>query len=206
MTFDFDITTYHKLNVIDTCSIWNILACPRIYSATIDASCYFSFTEYVHYECLFKKRSTCTPKSLQNKLKTEVDQKRFMKINLSIDDLQEISLLENRKKLGMGELSSIALAKKTKQVFFTDDKKARQLGEQILGKENVQTTPRLVGAFFYQRILADEDLNIILEQHKASLNSTWGDLTPFFKEIYKTSLERRALNSITNMNNLNSGT
>jgi len=69
MTFDFDITTYHKLNVIDTCSIWNIISCPRIYSATIDALCYFSFTEYVHYECLFKKRSNSTPKELQNKLK-----------------------------------------------------------------------------------------------------------------------------------------
>jgi len=111
-----------------------------------------------------------------------------MNCDISIDDLQEIEILNNRKRLGKGELSSIVFAKKTMQAFLTDDKKARSLGRSVLGSEYVQTTPHLVGYCFYKRYLVDSDFTVLIEEHKASLSGSWGDLSEFFKLAYEESL------------------
>jgi hypothetical protein len=111
-----------------------------------------------------------------------------MNCNITIDVLQEIGILENRKNLGKGELSSIVFAKKTKQAFLTDDKKARTLAKEVLGSEFVQTTPHLVGFCFYKRHLLDSDFNSLIAEHQVSLTSSWGDLSHFFQEAYEESL------------------
>lgn len=190
---NFDISIILKYNVVDCCSVWNILTSNRIYSAALEAGFQFLFSNYVEYECLYKKRESTTINGLRTKLKREISNKKFNCYKLSIDDLQEIAALEERKRLGIGELSSIALAKKTNQTFLTDDKKARQLGELILGKSKVQTTPRMVGVFFYHRLLTDSDLSIIIQEHQSSLTSKWGDLTRFFDVMHKESHRRRLI-------------
>jgi len=190
---NIDITNLYLYNVIDSCSVWNIISCPKIYNASLEAGCYYAFTYYVEYECLHKKRNKPKALRLITKLKEEMKGERFMRCNLTIDDLQEIELLENRKRLGLGELSSIALSKKTRQAFLTDDKEARKLGESVLGRQYVQTTPHIVGFFFYKRYLLDSDLAIILEQHKASLATNWGDLSEFFEDVYQESMRRRLI-------------
>lgn len=48
----------------------------------------------------------------RQQLREETRKKRFRCEHLSISDLQEIEILENRKKLCKGELSSIALQEK----------------------------------------------------------------------------------------------
>ena len=184
-----NITKLTLFNVIDSCSVWNILSSRLIFRASVEAGCYFSLTNYVSYECLFKKRKKEVEESIISSLKREIETKRFMNCNITIDDLQEISILENRKKLGKGELSSIVFAKKTRQAFLTDDRKARNLAIQVLGSEFVQTTPHLVGFCFYKRYLTDSDINILIAEHQTSLTSSWGDLSRFFREAYEESLK-----------------
>lgn len=190
---NFDISILLRHNVIDCCSVWNILTSNRIYSASMEAGFNFLFSNYVEYECLYKKRTGTNINDLRLKLKKEMEKKKINCFKLSIDDLQEIAALEERKRLGIGELSSIALAKKLNQTFLTDDKKARELGEIILGKHKVQTTPRIVGVFFYHRFLIDSDISVIIDEHQSSLTSKWGDLTRFFNDMYQESLRRRSM-------------
>jgi len=192
---NIDITTFKLLNVVDSCSIWNIVLSPKIYHASIEAKCYYSLTHFVEYECLHKVGKEPRDESKIKALKEEFDKNKFMRCSLSIDDLQEIDLLNNRKSLGKGELSSIALAKKTRQAFMTDDKRARSFGLQILGKSETQTTPHLVGYLFYNRYLTDGDFPIILKQHQSSLCKSWGDLTRFFQEVYDEAMRLRLLTS-----------
>lgn len=183
-----DITKLVLFNVIDSCSIWNVLSSPIIYQASIQAGCYYALTNYVGYECLYKKRKEKRDGVIIAKLEKEIAAKRFMNCNITIDDLQEIEILENRKNLGKGELSSIVFAKKTQQAFLTDDKKARTLAKEVLGGEFVQTTPHLVGFCFYKRHLLDSDFKALIAEHQSSLTSSWGDLSRFFTEAYEESL------------------
>ncbi|MGG7469661.1 hypothetical protein ACVVIH_04010 [Chryseobacterium arthrosphaerae] len=182
-----DITQLKLYNVIDSCSVWNLLLSPTIYQASIDAGCYYSVTNYVKYECVIKKRNTHRDDVAINKLQKEISLKRFTPCDISIDDLQEMEILENRKRLGKGELSSIVFAKKTKLAFMTDDKKARKLGNEVLGKDYVQTTPHLVGFCFYKRHLLDGDFHKLIDEHTATLRGSWGDLSIYFTEVYEAS-------------------
>jgi hypothetical protein len=184
-----DITQLKLYNVIDSCSIWNILLSPTIYKASIQAGCYYSLTNYVKYECLVKKRVNARDLGAVNKLHNEILKEKFVSCDITIEDLQEMEILQNRKKLGKGELSSIVFAKKAKLAFMTDDKKARKLGNEVLGKEYVQTTPHLVGYCFYKRYLLDGDYADLLTEHTSTLRGSWGDLSTFFKIAYETSLK-----------------
>lgn len=184
-----DITQLKLYNVIDSCSIWNILLSPTIYQASIVAGCYYSFTTYVKYECLIKKRIVSRNHTEVDKLQKEIDNNRFVSCDITIEDLQEMEILESRKRLGKGELSSIVFAKKARLAFMTDDKKARKLGNDVLGKEYVQTTPHLVGYCFYKRHLLDGDYANLITEHTSTLRGSWGDLSPFFKIAYETSLQ-----------------
>lgn len=184
-----DITQLKLYNVIDSCSVWNILLSPTIYQASLQAGCDYSFTNYVKYECLVKRRDNRRENTSIQKLQGEISKNRFTTCDISIDDLQEMEILENRKRLGKGELSSIVFAKKAKLAFMTDDKKARKLGNEVLGIDYVQTTPHLVGFCFYKRILLDGDFEILIKEHTSTLRGSWGDLTQFFKLAYEQSLQ-----------------
>lgn len=190
-----DVTEFHLYNIIDSCSVWNILSSSRLYSACNDAKCSFCFTAFVEYECLLKPRKLITEIDLKLRelLRKERARGKFTKCNITIGDLQEIQLLENRKKLGMGELSSIAFAKKTSLAFLTDDKTARNFADKILGNKRVQTTPHLAGFLFYSRILVDSDLDLIIEQHNSSVAHKWGQLDEFLRSVYHESLRLRLL-------------
>lgn len=183
-----NITKIHLVNITDSCSVWNILTSSVIYNASIQAGCFFALTNFVSYECLYKKRKQAHDEELVEKLEREISSGRFNKCGITIDDLQEIEILENRKRLGKGELSSIVFAKKTGQAFLTDDRKARNLGKEVLGTDYVQTTPHLVGFFFYKRHLVDADFATLIAEHKAALKSSWGDLSSFFEIAYNESL------------------
>ncbi len=195
---NIDITEFNLCNVVDTCSVWNILASSKIYSASVEAQCYFSFTKYVEYECLVKPRKSVSNQHLDlcKKLKSEIINKKIVSYDLTIGDLQEVKLLESRKKLGLGELSSIAFAKKTNQAFLTDDKAARKLGNEILGRNKVQTTPHLVGHLFFIGILIDSDLKLITSEHESSISNDWGKLSAFFQNVYEEGMKLKLLKRI----------
>lgn len=191
-----DPSQFHKLNVTDTCAIWNILSSKLLYMATKAAGCSFCCTNFVYYECLHKPRKTYTQEDieLQNRLRQAIQNGEFKTCHLELEDLQEIEILQKRKNLGKGELASIAFAKKTSQAFLTDDTKARKLAKEVMARQFVQTTPHLLGWLFFTNFLSDRDLQPIINEHKQHNRP----LSQCFTEMYNRALDYRAKLSIYN--------
>lgn len=186
-----DPSNFKKINVTDTCAVWNILSSRILFSASFTANCSFCITGFVFYESLIKPRTEITKEDyeLQSRLKHELKNKKILSHNLNIEDLQEIKILERRRNLGKGELSSIAFAKKINQAIITDDKKARNLAEQVLNHNFVQTTPQLLGWLFYTGNLSDHQKDEIIVEHE----NLKRPLAKYFNVMYERALEYRLM-------------
>lgn len=182
-------TRFHQLNVADTCAVWNVLSSQLLYARALAARCSFCCTRFVVYECLHKKRKSDSIEDteLQRRLRDETKKGRFSCHELDLEDLQDVQILESRKRLSLGELSSIAFAKKTQQAFMTDDQGARYLAESQMSIDRVQTTPQLFGWLLFIGVLQDADKNEIVGQHTAMKRP----LGRYFEEMYSWSLEQR---------------
>jgi vesicle coat complex subunit len=141
----FDPTIIDKVNVIDTCSIWNMISSDLLFSRSITRGCAYACTEYVKYESLLKprKNKSTYDTAFQDKLSSYLSNNSIKVCSLSIDDLLDVQLLENRRKLGMGELSSIAFARKIEHAFLTDDMKAKKLAIEVLGGTSISAAGSL---------------------------------------------------------------
>jgi predicted nucleic acid-binding protein len=141
-----------------------------------------------------RKNESESEKKLRRRLLKEKNKGvQFTDHYLDIEDLQEVAILENRKNLGKGELSSIIFAKKTRQAFMTDDKGARNLAESVIDNSMIQTTPHLLGWLFYSNILADSDKKDIIEEHSEFRSTQWGNLSKFFDIMYIRALKYRLM-------------
>jgi hypothetical protein len=187
-----DPSNFHSVNVADTCSVWNVLSSATLYSAAKEAHCEFCVTSFVRYECLNKPRQktpTAAETELMRRLVQEQGRGGFAAHSCDIGDLQAIKLLESRKRLGKGELSSIAFAMKIGQAVITDDMKARKLAESA-GHAHIQTTPHLFSWLIFKGRLGDSDKGTVIAQHKAMDRP----LAPHFETAYEMALQCR-LNS-----------
>ncbi|MCI0541618.1 MAG: hypothetical protein L0Z50_40990 [Verrucomicrobiales bacterium] len=186
-----DCSQFHLVNVIDTCAIWNVLSSQRLISAAKAAKCHFSATTFVYYEALHKPRTAATKEDveLQKCLQKEREAGLFGNCSLDISDLQEIDILERRIRVGKGELSSIAFAKKAGLAFMTDDQKARKLGSGVIGSSRVQTTPHLCGWLFFIGKLSDSDKSIVIHEHERY----GGPLRTHFETMYNEALRCRLM-------------
>lgn len=205
MVYELNPAHFHPYNVVDACSIWNILSSKTLYHSAISASsmCFFCCTKFVYYECLIRPRTneSAPEKKLRRRLVNERKKGvQFTDYYLEIEDLQEIEILENRKNLGKGELSSIIFAKKTRQAFMTDDKGARNLAESVIDNNMIQTTPHLLGWLFYSNILTDSDKKSIVEEHSEFRTTQWGNLSKFFEIMYKRALEYKLMHRYNGKN------
>jgi len=162
-----NVSIFHLSNVVDTCAIWNVLSSPRFFTAALGAGVGFAVTQVVVYECLFKarKQTSVSERRLQDRLSAAMRAAHVIAFGLDVDDLQMIAVLENRKRLGKGELSSIAFAIKTRQAVLTDDQKARKLAQQVLPEPGVQTTPHLLGWLLFNNKLMDHEKDLIVREH-----------------------------------------
>jgi predicted nucleic acid-binding protein len=163
---EIDPSSFHPVNVTDTCAVWNVLSSLRLYAAAKAAGCDFCMTAFVYYECLIKKRGEPkeTDKTLMERLRRAQRDGAFVAHASTIADLQRVAQLEQRKKLGKGELSSIAFAMKIGQAVMTDDQRARRLAHEV-GHAPVQTTPHLFGWLFFAGKLVEADKGAIIQQH-----------------------------------------
>ena len=186
-----DPSKFHLINVADTWSVWNVLSSARLHAAAKEAHCEFCITSFVRYECLTKPRRTSSPAEteLMRRLTQEQTRGGFAAHSCDIGDLQAIKLLESRKKLGKGELSSIAFAMKIGQAIITDDMKARKLAENS-GHALAQTTSHLFSWLIFKGRLGDSDKATVITQHQ----SMERPLTPHFEKAYEMALQCR-LNS-----------
>jgi len=181
--------SFHLVNVADTCSVWNILSSETLYALAQRNGCAFCVTEFVQYELLVKPRSSNKPEDieLRKRLAREQSGGAFGKHACSIDDLRAVSVLEERRKLGKGELSSIAFAMRIRQAFITDDRKAAKLARES-GHNLTQTTPHLLAWLSFNNFLSDVDSQAVLKQH-ANLN---GSLTRPFQDALDIARHCRA--------------
>jgi hypothetical protein len=181
-----DPSKFHLTNVVDTCSVWNILSSTRLRSAAKEARCDFCITSFVHYECMVKPRAAPTQADLELRRRLQAEQRggAFQAHSCGIADLQDVRVLAERKRLGMGEISSIAFAMKIHQAVLTDDQKARKLATDAR-HALVQTTPHLFSWLLFTRKLGDSDVPLVVSQHRAS----GGDLAPHLDRAYAMALE-----------------
>lgn len=181
-----DPSKFHLINVADTCSVWNVLSSARLHSAAKEAHCEFCITSFVRYECLVKPRKAPTEADheLRRRLVSEQSKGGFQAHSCGIDDLQDVTVLRDRKRLGMGEISSIAFAMKIRQAVITDDQKARKLA-QTAGHGLVQTTPHLFAWLIFTGRLGDSDHGVVASQHRA----LEGDLGPHLDTAYGLALQ-----------------
>lgn len=184
-----DPSKFHLINVADACSVWNVLSSARLHAAAKEAHCEFCITSFVRYECLTKPRKR-TPSSAETELMRRLTQEQrsggFAAHSCDIGDLQAVKILENRKSLGKGELSSIAFAMKIMQAVITDDKKARKLAEDS-GHVLTQTTPHLFSWLIFKGRLGDSDKVTVIAQHQAMARP----LAPHFETAYEMALQCR---------------
>ena len=186
-----DPSKFNPINVADTCSVWNILSSPHLNAVAKEAGCDFCVTSFVQYECLVKPRKLIlsNEQTLMDRLRAEQKRGAFQAYSCSIEDLQAIEVLEKRKKLGKGELSSIAFAMKIRQGFITDDRKALQLAKDS-GHMHAQTTPHLFSWLIFTSRLGDGDKAIVITQHIEAGRH----IAPHLQTAYEMALQCR-LNS-----------
>jgi predicted nucleic acid-binding protein len=182
-----DPRMFHLINVIDTCSIWNILSSRNLFSLSLHAKSNFTCTEFVFYECLYKPRKDFSEEDSELKRRFEQASKRgeFKIWHIEIDDLNDLAALNHRKKLSKGELSSMIFAKRINQAFLTDDQGARKLASQCLPTRMVQTTPHLFGWLVYIGLLYDHDKDAIIKEHEFFKRP----LKKYFEQVYAKALE-----------------
>ncbi len=181
-----DPSKFHLINVADTCSVWNVLSSARLHAAAKEARCEFCITSFVRYECLTKPRKSLThaEAELIRRLVQEQARGGFAAHSCDIGDLQVVKILESRKRLGKGELSSIAFAMKIGQAVLTDDIKARKLAENS-GHALTQTTPHLFSWLIFKGRLVDSDKPTVITQHQAMERP----LAPHFETAYEMALQ-----------------
>jgi hypothetical protein len=108
---------------------------------------------------------------------------------IDVEDLQEVAVLEARRRLSKGEISSIVFSKKSLQAFMTDDKKAAILARTILPGHRVQSTPHLLAWLIFTARLQDSDKDAIV----AELTSLSRNLNPHLEEAYREALRCRLM-------------
>jgi len=184
-----DPSKFHPINVADTCSVWNVLSSALLHAAAKEARCEFCITSFVSYECLIKPRKkepTIAETELMRRLTKEQGLGGFAAHSCNIGDLHSVGILESRKRLGKGELSSIVFAMKIGQAVITDDKKARKLAEDS-GHTLIQTTPHLFSWLIFTGRLGDSDRAAVISQHIAMERP----LAPHFDTAYEMALQCR---------------
>jgi predicted nucleic acid-binding protein len=185
-----DPSKFEKLNVADTCSIWNVLASRLLHGAAKSAQVSFCLTEFVRYECLVKPGQARPERlELQNRLKREIQAGSMKPCRIEIEDLQDVAVLESRRRVSKGELSSIVFAKKSQQAFMTDDRKAANLARTIVATDKVQSTPQLLAWLFYIGRLQDSDKDAITSE----LIALSRNLQPHLDNAYVEALRCRLM-------------
>jgi predicted nucleic acid-binding protein len=167
-----------------------VLSSACLFRAALSAEVAFACTRVVIYECLYKPRKTVSDADsrLQDRIRAAQKASEVTVYPIDIDDLQMVTLLENRKRLGKGELSTIAFAMKTRQVVLTDDQKARRLVAEIMSTP-AQTTPHLFGWLFFNNGLTDSDKATVIREHE----SMGRPLAAYFESAYMEACRCRLM-------------
>lgn len=184
-----ELIIFNKDNVIDTCSIWNLLYSTKLYGISLEYFNSIVITDYVRYEALLKVWNGMKKKAFESELKKrlakELKNNNIIVYNISVEELQDPQVLKDRKKFGKGEISCIVFAKNKNISFITDDQGARKYSKTILGNNRVRTIPHLVGFLFFISLISDSDISEIIIDHKRFKS----DIVEYIKTCYETSMK-----------------
>src|SRR5262245_60758971 len=102
-----------KAVLADSCSVQNILSSDTLHADCLGHEFHFAMTKYCLYECLDKPRKVNKQGdvTIRARLREARSKGYFQAHELSVEDLQEAAVLRLRRRVGAGELSTIALAK-----------------------------------------------------------------------------------------------
>ena len=89
-----DVTQFEKLNVADTCSLWNILASRVLLVRAEAVGVQLCSTNFVRYECLHKPGPPRPERQeLQKRLLSKVANGGMQWYPIDIEDLQDVEVL-----------------------------------------------------------------------------------------------------------------
>jgi hypothetical protein len=185
-----DISKFAKPNVADTCSLWNLFASKLLFTTARSAGVQLCCTEFVIYECLHKKGVPRPERAeLQKRLQTAIGNRELTPYKIEIEDLQDVEVLRNRKRLSFGELSVLVFARRTSQAVLTDDRGAQKLGRVVLAEATVQNTPHLYAWLYLNSLLGDGDLQHI----QADLRAFGRSLDPHLDQYHTEAMRCKAI-------------
>lgn len=191
ISVDSDITKIKKTGFIDTCSIFNILSSQLFAFKVFNANFQFHVTKTVVYETVEKKSKNLSieEETLKLRFQDYKNKGKFEEHQLSLLDLTDVDALKKRKKVSMGELSSIVMAKNKSISFTTDDRGARKLSEIIIGKDRTQTASLILGYLIFNNDITDSEVPQIIKEHEAHKRP----LRPYFEAVYQNAMMRRMM-------------
>jgi predicted nucleic acid-binding protein len=85
---------------------------------------------------------------------------------VDIADLLDADVYALRNRLGLGEISTLAFSRKTRQAMLTDDQKARKRIREVMPNHPVQTTPHLLSWLSYLGRITPVEKETILNDHR----------------------------------------
>ena len=187
--------TFILFNVADTCALWNILGSGFLYRASRKAQVSISSTQFVRYECFYKRGSNSPAwQELRKRLREPMDSGEIRFWNIELEELQEVAALEGRKAISKGELSCIVFAKRTVQGFLSDDGQAKKLAKLVLAEGAVQDTPHLCAWLCINDTIHESDEHTIRAE-LAALNRA---LEPHLRNAFLKALEFKLMKQMEN--------
>ena len=182
-----------SVKVTDTCAIWHLVGSRTLFRAARQVTVSFAITSTVYYECFIKSRGrkpTAKREEMRKRLRTYIEQDQVNRMTLGIDDLQDIITLARQrgcdKRLGQGELSCAALARKMGKAVLTDNKRDFSAIDR-LADDRRQTTPRLLAWLYVKGHVTDADVEDVRREHQKS----GGQVCKIYKQAYYEACEKR---------------
>lgn len=182
-----------SVNVTDTCAIWHLVGAPTLFRAARQVTVSFVITSTVFYECFVKSRGrkpTVQREEMRKRLRTYIDQGQVSRMNLEIDDLQDVITLARQrgcdKRLGQGELSCAALARRLGKAVLTDNKRDFTAIDG-LADGRLHTTPRLLAWLYVKGHITDSDVEHVRTEHQKS----GGQMSQIYKRAHYEACEKR---------------
>ena len=189
----FKFKNINKYTVIDACSTVNLISSKMFLSHALNDGFEFNMTRNVEFELVSKplRRPNKRIEEQREYIKHLLAQKDLIRTSLSIDDLHELAELEERKKLGIGELSCIAYAKHKRLTVITDDTDAGNFAEKVLGNDYANNTADLLGNLLYRRIIIDNEYDSLIQEHlnnKGNMKSLYDAVRSIaIREMYSSN-------------------
>ncbi len=187
---DEAISGFPALSSSDSCSLWNLLCSARLLNAAKERRLRLVLAEFVQYECLHKGRSRPTDPDteIMKRLTAELEEGAHMSTAaLSLDELREVARLRDVRRLGLGEIAAMVLARKVRGGLVTDDRSARKLTSEEYPEVPVRTISHLVGWLVYVRAIGDTDVPLVIADNKRA-RGEHGHIGNYIDACYRHAL------------------